>query len=149
MSSLNNNETCSRLIFREHIVSQTPPNLFYSPQHQWVAADGEGNVAIGITDFAQNALGDVVFVEFPALGTIVAKDEACAVVESVKSASDIFAPIAGTIMEINPELEAAPERVNQAPYGAWIFKLKIANAKEVDTLLDATAYQALTAEQAD
>ena len=81
MSSLNNNETCSRLILRAHIVSPTTPNLFCSPQHQWVAAHGEGNVAIGITDFAQNALGDVVFVEFPALGTIVAKDEACAVVE--------------------------------------------------------------------
>ena len=100
-------------------MSHSPPNLFYSPQHQWVAADDDGNVAVGITDFAQRELGDVVFVEFPDLGKIVAKDEACAAVESVKSASDVFAPISGTIMEINAELESTPERVNQAPYEAW------------------------------
>lgn len=128
-------------------MSNVPENLYYSASHQWLAVEGDGSVAVGISDFAQEALGDVVFVEFPSLGMAVAKDEACAVVESVKSASDVFAPVSGTIIEVNSSLESAPEQINQAPYAAWLFKLKLADAKELETLLTATAYQVLTAEQ--
>lgn len=128
-------------------MSHAPANLYYSASHQWIAAEGDDIVAVGITDFAQEALGDVVFVEFPSLGHTVARDEACAVVESVKSASDVFAPLSGAVIEVNSVLESAPELVNQAPYEAWLFKLKLANVKELDALLSASAYQALTAEQ--
>ena len=130
-------------------MSQTPADLLYSASHQWVALERDGSVAVGITDFAQDALGDIVFVEFPSLGKSVANDEACAVVESVKSASDVFAPVTGTIMEINSALEASPERINQAPYQAWLFKIKVADAKELNALLSAAAYQTLTAEQSN
>ena len=128
-------------------MSDVPANLYYSASHQWLAVEADGNVAVGISDFAQKALGDVVFVEFPSLGMAVAKDEACAVVESVKSASDVFAPVSGTVIEVNSALESAPEQLNQAPYQAWLFKLRLADAKELETLLSATAYQALTATQ--
>ena len=130
-------------------MSQIPTELLYSASHQWVAVEPDGSVAVGITDFAQEALGDIVFVEFPSLGTSVANDEACAVVESVKSASDVFAPVSGTIMEINSALRAAPEQINQAPYQAWLFKIKVADAKELNALLSAAAYQTLTAEQSN
>ena len=128
-------------------MSDVPANLYYSASHQWLAVEADGSVAVGISDFAQKALGDVVFVEFPSLGMAVAKDEACAVVESVKSASDVFAPVSGTVIEVNSALESAPEQLNQAPYQAWLFKLRLADAKELETLLSATAYQALTATQ--
>ena len=130
-------------------MSQIPTELLYSASHQWVAVEPDGSVAVGISDFAQEALGDIVFVEFPSLGTAVAPDEACAVVESVKSASDVFAPVSGTIMEINSALRAAPEQINQAPYQAWLFKIKVADAKELNALLSAAAYQTLTAEQSN
>ena len=126
-------------------MSSVPESLYYSASHQWLAVEDDGSVAVGISDFAQEALGDVVFVEYPSLGMSVGKDEACAVVESVKSASDVFAPVSGTIIEVNSTLESAPEQINQAPYEAWLFKLKLADAKELETLLSATAYQALTA----
>ena len=127
-------------------MSNIPADLHYSPSHQWVSDLIDDIVAVGITDFAQQALGDVVFVEFPALGKSVAKDHACAVVESVKSASDVYAPLSGTIVEINAALESAPERINLAPYDAWLFKIKLADAHERQTLLDAQAYRVLTAE---
>lgn len=130
-------------------MSQIPTELLYSASHQWAAVEPDGSVAVGITDFAQEALGDIVFVEFPSLGTAVATDEACAVVESVKSASDVFAPVSGSIAEINSALQAAPEQINQAPYQAWLFKIKIADAKQLNSLLSAAAYQILTAQQSD
>lgn len=128
-------------------MSQTPTHLFYSASHQWVAVKADGVVAVGITDFAQQALGDVVFVEFPALNKSVGKDQACAVVESVKSASDVFAPLSGTIVECNLALESSPEKINQSPFEAWLFKIKLRDAQEIDTLLTAAAYEGLTAEQ--
>jgi glycine cleavage system H protein len=130
-------------------LSQTPTHLFYSASHQWVAVESDGVAAVGITDFAQEALGDVVFVEFPALDKTVGKDEACAVVESVKSAGDVFAPVSGTIIECNLALESSFERINQSPYDAWLFKIKLRDAQEIDSLLNADAYQALTAEQSN
>ena len=130
-------------------MSNVPANLYYSASHQWLAVEGDGCVAVGISDFAQEALGDVVFVEFPSLGMSVGKDEACAVVESVKSASDVFAPVSGTVIEVNSALESAPEQLNQSPYQAWLFKLRLADAKELETLLSAAAYQALTVAQSD
>ena len=130
-------------------MSQIPTELLYSASHQWVAVEPDGSVAVGITDFAQEALGDIVFVEFPSLGSAVAADEACAVVESVKSASDVFAPVSGTIIEINSALQGAPEQINQAPYQAWLFKIKVADTKQLNSLLSAAAYQILTAQQSD
>ena len=130
-------------------MSQIPTELLYSANHQWIAVEPDGSVAVGITDFAQEALGDIVFVEFPSLGSAVAPDEACAVVESVKSASDVFAPVSGTIMEINSALQTAPEQINQTPYQAWLFKIKIADAKELNALLSVASYQTLTAVQSN
>ncbi len=130
-------------------MSQTPTDLLYSPSLQWVAVERDGNVAVGITDFAQAALGDIGFVEFPPLGTSVAHDEACAWVESVKSVSEVFAPLSGAMMEINSVLQATPERINQAPYEAWIFKIKIADTQELNAPMSAAAYQTLTAQPSD
>jgi glycine cleavage system H protein len=125
-------------------LAQIPANLFYSASHQWLALDADGTARVGITDFAQEALGDVVFVEFPSLGQTVAKDEACAVVESVKSASDVFSPLSGTVIEINAELESAPEKINSAPFDAWLFKLKLSDVGDTKILLAAAAYRDIT-----
>jgi glycine cleavage system H protein len=125
------------------------PDYRYSASHQWAAAEPDGIVAVGITDFAQEALGDVMFVEFPAIGRAVAKDQACAVVESVKSASDVMAPVSGVVTAVNATLANTSEQLNQRPYEAWLFKLKITDATELDDLLDAQRYQALTDEQAN
>ena len=124
------------------------PTYRYSASHQWASTEPDGMVAVGITDFAQEALGDVMFVEFPAIGRSVAKDEACAVVESVKSASDVMAPVSGVVTAVNSVVANTPEQLNHHPYEAWLFKLKTADAKELDDLLDAQRYQALTDEQA-
>ncbi len=128
-------------------MSSVPDNLYYSTSHQWLAVDADATAQVGITDFAQEALGDVVFVEFPSLGQSVAKDEACAVVESVKSASDVFSPVSGTVVEINFELESAPEKINQSPYDAWLFKVRLSDSSEIKTLLSAAEYQAITEQQ--
>jgi glycine cleavage system H protein len=125
----------------------TVPAYRYSASHQWAHVESDGLVAVGITDFAQEALGDVMFIEFPALGRVVAKDEACAVVESVKSASDVMAPVAGVVTEVNTALTDTPEQLNQSPYEAWLFKLKIADPNALNELLDARRYRALTDEQ--
>ena len=123
-------------------MSKVPTDLKYVKTHEWIKALPDGNVLIGITDHAQNALGDLVFVEVPKAGRKVAADEACAVVESVKAASDVYAPIAGEVVESNPALANAPETLNQDPYGAgWLWKLKPSNASDVGKLLDATAYE--------
>jgi len=120
-----------------------PADLRYTAAHEWVRAEADGTVAIGITDHAQSALGDLVYLELPAVGRLVAADEACAVVESVKAASDVYAPLAGEIVAVNEALNDAPEQVNQDAYAAWFFKLKPADAAALARLLDAKAYEAV------
>ncbi|MBK7469520.1 MAG: glycine cleavage system protein GcvH [Betaproteobacteria bacterium] len=120
----------------------TPDNLRYTASHEWVRKEGDGTVTVGITDHAQEALGDLVFIELPALARKVAAGEACAVVESVKAASDIYAPVAGEVVAVNDAVTTAPESVNADAYGNWLFKLKPANAGDADKLLDAAGYAA-------
>ncbi len=124
-------------------MSNVPANLKYVPSHEWVLDHGDGTVTVGITDHAQEALGDLVFVELPEVGAHYAVDKEIAVVESVKAASDVYAPLSGTVTEVNQAAIDAPEAVNQDPYGTWLFKLKLDNAADLDNLLDAAAYQAV------
>jgi glycine cleavage system H protein len=119
---------------------KTPQELKYTASHQWVRAETDGTVTVGITDFAQDELGDVVFVQHPAAGRKVKRGEDCAVVESVKAASDIPAPLSGEIVAVNTALDDAPQKVNEDPYGAWLFRLKPADPTELAGLLDAAAY---------
>jgi glycine cleavage system H protein len=119
-----------------------PADLKYTESHEWVRREADGTLTVGITEFAQEALGDMVFVELPEVGRTLAKGEACAVVESVKAASDVYAPVAGTVTAVNSALTEKPELVNTSAFEAWMFKLKPANAADVDALLDAAAYQA-------
>jgi glycine cleavage system H protein len=119
-----------------------PANLKYTASHEWIRSEADGTLTIGITDHAQAALGDLVFLELPAVGRKVAAEEACAVVESVKAASDIYAPVAGEVVAVNDEVTATPEAVNQDAYAAWLFKLKPADAGAVAKLLDAQGYSA-------
>ena len=119
-----------------------PANLKYTKSHEWVRVDADGTVTVGITDHAQELLGDLVFVELPDVGKSLAAEQDAAVVESVKAASDVYAPIAGTVVEVNAAVPATPELINQDAYAAWLFKLKPANAADVDGLLDAAAYAA-------
>jgi glycine cleavage system H protein len=119
-----------------------PANLKYTASHEWVKTEADGTVSVGITHHAQELLGDMVFVENPAAGRKLKSGEECAVVESVKAAADVYAPIAGTVTEINGDLDSAPEKINDDPYAAWLFKLKPDNAADVNGLMDATAYQA-------
>ena len=118
-----------------------PADLKYAKSHEWAKLEADGLVTIGISDHAQEALGDIVFLELPQVGRKVAAGEECAVVESVKAASDIYAPIAGEVVAVNQAAADAPESVNQDAYAAWLFKLKPDNAAELDSLLDAAAYQ--------
>lgn len=122
-------------------MSTYPDNLKYASSHEWVRLDDDGIATVGISDHAQEALGDIVFVELPEPGsTIIAKDEV-AVVESVKAASDIYSPVSGEIVGINEELVDAPETVNSVPYdGGWFYKIKISDEQELDELMDADAY---------
>jgi glycine cleavage system H protein len=120
-----------------------PDHLRYSAEHEWVAVDGT-RARIGITDFAQDALGDVVYVQLPDVGASVVANASLAEVESTKSVSEIYAPVTGTVVEVNQSLDDAPEQVNQDPYGAgWIFVLELADPAEVDTLMDAATYRAM------
>ena len=119
-----------------------PANLRYTVSHEWIRVEADGSLTIGVTDHAQEALGDVVFLELPDAGRVVAAEEAIAVIESVKAASDIYAPVAGEIIASNQEAVDAPESVNADAYGTWLFKIKPANAADVDGLLDAAGYEA-------
>ena len=119
-----------------------PANLRYTASHEWVRSEADGTVTIGITDHAQSALGDLVYLELPKVGRKVAAAEACAVVESVKAASDIYAPLAGEITGVNKPVAEAPEQVNKDPYGAWLFKLRPVEPSAIANLLDARAYEA-------
>jgi glycine cleavage system H protein len=123
----------------------TPSDLRYTRDHEWVRTEDDGTVVVGITDFAQDALGDIVYVQLPDAAREVAAGESCAEIESVKSVSEIYAPLAGEVVAINEALEAAPETVNADPYGAgWLLRLRVADVSGVDELLDAAAYQAHT-----
>ena len=123
-----------------------PADLKYTASHEWVRTEDDGTLTIGITDHAQEALGDLVFIELPAVGRAVKQGEVCAVVESVKAASDIYAPVAGTVVAANTTVVAAPETVNADAYANWFYKLKPANLGDVDKLLDAAAYTASVGE---
>lgn len=123
----------------------TPTELKFAPSHEWVKIEADGTVAVGISDHAQEALGDIVFLEFPKVGRVVAAEEAVAVVESVKAASDIYAPIAGEVVAVNDALADTPEAVNSAPYASWMFKIKPANAADVNGLLSAADYDVANA----
>ncbi|MCW2481483.1 glycine cleavage system protein GcvH [Candidatus Symbiopectobacterium sp. NZEC135] len=127
--------------------STIPTELKYTSSHEWVQAEGEGVYRVGITEHAQELLGDMVFVDLPDVGTQVAMGDDCAVAESVKAASDIYAPLSGEIVAVNDALEGQPELVNSAPYGdGWLFSIKASDESELNDLLDATAYQALLEE---
>lgn len=119
-----------------------PTDLKYTASHEWIKTEADGSISIGITQHAQELLGDMVFVESPAVGRKLAAGEECAVVESVKAAADVYAPVAGTVTEVNGELDGAPEKINEDPYGAWMFKMTPDNAADVAGLMDADAYQA-------
>ncbi|MEL5445531.1 glycine cleavage system protein GcvH [Serratia ureilytica] len=124
-------------------MSNVPTELKYASSHEWVRAEGNGVYTVGITEHAQELLGDMVFVDLPEVGRSVAAGEDCAVAESVKAASDIYAPISGEIVAVNGELESSPELVNSEPYGdGFLFQIKASDEGELANLLDATAYQA-------
>lgn len=129
-------------------MSEIPANVKYIETHQWVRVNGDGTATVGITDFAQEQLGDVVYIGLPDVGVTVNGGEEAGVAESVKSASDVFSPVTGEVLAINESLEDEPEKVNEDPYGeGWMFKVQLADAGELDSLLDADAYAELVAEQ--
>ena len=117
-----------------------PAELKYTESHEWLRVEADGTVTVGITEFAQDALGDIVFVELPQIGKSFEAGTDCAVVESVKAASDIYAPIAGEVVAVNEAVTDAPDQINLNAYDAWLFKLKPANISDVDGLLSADAY---------
>jgi glycine cleavage system H protein len=124
-----------------------PEQLRYTKEHEWVAVE-DGRARVGITDYAQDALGDVVFVQLPEVGANVSAASSIAEVESTKSVSDIYAPVSGTIVEANAALGSTPEQLNQDPYGdGWMFVIEMSDAAQVDSLLDAAAYRRLVDEQ--
>jgi glycine cleavage system H protein len=120
-----------------------PTDLRYTRSHEWVRTQADGSLQVGITDFAQDALGDLVYVELPEVGRSFAAEEAIAVVESVKAASDIYAPVAGRIVAVNDALKDKPEAINEDAFGTWLFRIAPADAADAAALLDAPAYQQL------
>lgn len=128
----------------------TPKELGYRETHEWVRNEGDGTVTVGITDYAQDSLGDIVYVELPELGDELDLGQEAGVVESVKAASDVFAPLTGTVIAINEALEDTPEIINASPYGdGWFYRLRIADPAELDDLLDAQAYLDAVEEEQD
>jgi glycine cleavage system H protein len=124
---------------------EIPAGLRYSKEHEWVATEEEV-ATIGITDYAQEQLGEIVYVELPAVGDKISKDDAFGVVESVKAVSDIYAPVSGTVVEVNQELPESPEMINEDPYGdGWLVKVKVSDGSELDDLLDHDEYEELVA----
>ena len=123
-----------------------PAHLKYADSHEWMRAEADGTVTVGITDHAQAALGDLVFIQLPAVGRALKAGEACAVVESVKAASDVYAPIAGEVVAVNADVTGTPESVNQDAYAAWLFRVKPADPGALATMLDAAAYTKLISE---
>ncbi|MCF6282384.1 MAG: glycine cleavage system protein GcvH [Candidatus Polarisedimenticolaceae bacterium] len=128
-------------------MSETPAELKYSKEHEWIREEGNDVVVIGITDHAQEQLGDLVFVELPEMGSALESGAECAVVESVKAASDIYMPLSGEVVAVNETLADTPENINDAPYGdGWIFKIKLSDSSELESLMDADAYNAFVAD---
>lgn len=126
----------------------TPRELGYRETHEWVRNEGDGTVTVGITDYAQDSLGDIVYVELPTVGDELDTGQEAGVVESVKAASDIYAPVAGTVVAINEALEDNPEIINASPYGdGWFYRLRVADPDELENLLDADGYLAAVEEQ--
>ncbi len=127
-------------------MSNVPANLRYAKSHEWLKAEADGTATIGISDYAQAALGDITYVQLPKVGAALKAGETFGVVESVKAASDLYAPVAGTVVAVNTALDSAPETLNTAPYdGGWMLKLKLTNPADAAALLDAAAYGKLTA----
>jgi len=123
-------------------MSNVPQELKYTQSHEWILEGDDGQVTIGITDHAQELLGDMVFVELPEIDREVDAGEECSVVESVKAASDVYAPLAGTVVAVNEKLADAPELINDDPYGeGWMFRLQLSDSSQLDSLLDAAAYE--------
>jgi glycine cleavage system H protein len=122
-------------------MSNIPDNLHYASTHEWVRTDGDGIFTVGISDHAQDLLGDMVFLDLPDVGDAVTTGDECAVAESVKAASDVYSPLTGEVVEVNEDLENSPELVNSDPFGeGWLFKIKAEDPLEVESLLDAEAY---------
>lgn len=129
-------------------MSSIPSNLKFLESHEWVRAESDGTLTVGISDHAQHALGDLVFVEVPEVGRALTKGAAAAVVESVKAASDVYSPVSGEVIAANEKLSGSPELVNSDPYGeGWLFKIKPSNAAEMEQLLDSKAYEKVTRDQ--
>jgi glycine cleavage system H protein len=125
-------------------MSNVPSDLRYAKSHEWLQLAADGTATVGITDYAQNSLGDITYVQMPKVGATLAAGQVYGVVESVKAASDLYSPVAGTVIAINPALDSAPETVNSDAYqGGWMLKLKLANPADADALLDAAAYTKL------
>lgn len=129
-------------------MSNTPKDLRYTKSHEWLRDEGDGTATIGVTEHAQELLGDLVFVDLPDVGATVAAGGDCAVVESVKAASDVYSPVSGEVIEVNEALDGAPETINEDAFDAgWLFKLKLSDTGELEGLLDADAYATLVAEE--
>ena len=129
-------------------MSNTPKELHYTKSHEWLLDEGDGIVTIGITEHAQELLGDLVFVDLPEVGARVEAGSDCAVVESVKAASDVYSPVSGEVIEVNEALGDSPETINDDAFGdGWMFKVRLDNSDELDELLDADAYDSLVAEE--
>lgn len=125
-------------------MSNVPSDLRYAKSHEWLKLESDGTATVGITDYAQNSLGDITFVQLPKVGATLKAGETFGVVESVKAASDLYAPVAGTVTAVNATLDSAPETLNTDPYAAaWMLKLKLANPADAAALLDAASYQRL------
>lgn len=128
-------------------MSELPKELRYMESHEWVRDEGDGTATVGITDHAQDSLGDVVYVELPEVGSDVSAGDEAGVVESVKAASDIFSPVSGQVIAINEALEEEPETINNSPYGdGWFYKVKLSDPAELEDLLDADGYSAIIEE---
>lgn len=123
-----------------------PANYRYTREHEWIEIDGKTGT-VGITDYAQNSLGDIVFVESPKVGDKIEKGKVFGSVESVKAVSDLYAPVSGTVTAVNEELANAPEKINTDAHAAWIMKIELSDAAEAESLLDATAYEAFVKEE--
>ncbi len=120
----------------------TPNDLKYAPSHEWLKDNGDGTATIGITEHAQDALGDVVFIELPKVGRVLSESEGFGIIESVKATSDLYAPVSGEVIEANSELESNPEIINESPFeNGWIIKIKMSDPVEISKLLDAEGYQ--------
>lgn len=124
---------------------QTPTDLKYAKSHEWARVEADGSVSVGITFHAQEQLGDVVYVESPAIGKKIRQGKECGVIESVKAASDIYAPLSGEVIAVNEDLGSSPEKINEDAYAAWMFRLKPDNLSELGELMDAAAYEKMVA----